>query len=122
CCCCESCMQQVTVECPPGQIIGTVQQEASVSGMQYVIKDENNMPMVTIMGPCCICSGIYSCGCENKYTVIPLNLDAKMKVLALAALFLIVSFTVKLVQCLLMLFVFFNLLDIGNYQIIRRYS
>ncbi|CAF1305722.1 unnamed protein product [Rotaria sp. Silwood1] len=24
---CESCMQQVTVECPPGQIIGTVQQE-----------------------------------------------------------------------------------------------
>ncbi|CAF3026874.1 unnamed protein product, partial [Rotaria sp. Silwood2] len=29
CCCgsCEGCMQQVTVECPPGQIIGIVQQE-----------------------------------------------------------------------------------------------
>ncbi|CAF3546592.1 unnamed protein product [Rotaria sp. Silwood1] len=133
CCCgsCESCMQQVTVECPPGQIIGTVQQEGSFSGMHYVIKDVNNTSMLTIMGPCCICNGAYSCGCENKYTLLgtdriteigainkkypesmqvtsanpiaftvnfPLNLDTKMKILILAALFLI---------------------DIGNYKMIR---
>ncbi|CAF3604251.1 unnamed protein product [Rotaria sp. Silwood1] len=131
-CCgsCEGCMQQVTVECPPGQIIGTVQQEGSRSGMNYVIKDVNNIPMLTIMGPSCICNGVYSCGCENKYIVstdrtteigvidkkypesmqlssanpvaftvnFPLNLDTKMKILILGALFLI---------------------DIGNYQMLR---
>ncbi|CAF4935888.1 unnamed protein product [Rotaria sp. Silwood1] len=58
----ESCMQQVTVECPPGFIIGTVQQEVSAGGMNYIIKDVNNTPMLTIMGPCCICNGAYSCG------------------------------------------------------------
>ncbi|CAF1139604.1 unnamed protein product [Rotaria sordida] len=132
-CCgsCQSCMQHATVECPPEQIIGTVQQEGSSSGMNYVIKDAHDTPMLTIMGPSCICNGIYSCGCENKYILLgtdrtteigaidkkypesmqfstanpvaftvnfPLNLDTKMKILVLGALFLI---------------------DIGNYKMLR---
>lgn len=81
-------MQQATVECPPGRTIGTVQQRyrhfenkhhcyfidfsnlhRGGSGMNYVLKDANDAPMLYIMGPCCMCNGNYSCGCENKYTV-----------------------------------------------------
>ena len=37
--------------------------------MRYTINDANNHSILTIDGPCCICNGIYSCGCENKYSV-----------------------------------------------------
>ncbi|CAF0938965.1 unnamed protein product [Rotaria sordida] len=66
----KNCMQQVTVECPPGRIIGTVCQEGSAYARNYVIKDVNDRSMLTIMGPGCICNGSYSCGCENKYTLL----------------------------------------------------
>ncbi|CAF1560797.1 unnamed protein product [Rotaria magnacalcarata] len=137
CCCfanCENCKQHVTVESPPGHILGTVEQEFSLSSMKYVLKDANDTPMLFIMGPCCICDGTHSCGCENKYALLgtdriteigsidkqyfnsvrvstanpvaftlnfPLNLDARMKIVALAALFLI---------------------DIGNYNMARLRS
>ena len=35
----------------------------------YVIKDANNTHMLTIIGPCCICNGNYSCGCRNNFIV-----------------------------------------------------
>jgi hypothetical protein len=35
----------------------------------YVIKDATNEPVLTLVGPSCVCDGIYSCGCENRYVV-----------------------------------------------------
>ena len=44
--------------------------------MNYVLKDVNGTPMLYIMGPCCMCNGTHSCGCENKYTVSDTLLNA----------------------------------------------
>ncbi|CAF1055212.1 unnamed protein product [Rotaria sordida] len=66
---CQSCMQQATVASPPGQIIGTVEQQGSASSMKYTLKDVNNQSILTIIGPCCIVNGPYSCGCQNTYTI-----------------------------------------------------
>ncbi|CAF1153711.1 unnamed protein product [Rotaria sordida] len=66
---CPSCMQEVVVESPPGNVIGIIKQEGSSWRMNYVIKDAREQPILTIIGPCCICDGPYSCCCENKFTL-----------------------------------------------------
>ncbi|UJR22051.1 hypothetical protein I4U23_025119 [Adineta vaga] len=120
--CCAGCVQEVTIESPPGTIIGFVSQECSCWRMNYVLKDAAGSPVLHIVGPGCICDGPYACCCENKFTLygndasteigaihkkyrgflaeamttadtfsirIPLDLDVKMKAVALGALFLI---------------------------------
>ncbi|CAF4976942.1 unnamed protein product [Rotaria sp. Silwood1] len=66
---CPSCMQEVVVEAPPGNVIGIIKQEGSSWRMNYVIKDAHEQPILNIIGPCCICDGPYSCCCENKFTL-----------------------------------------------------
>ena len=88
CCWCsywDNCQQVVTVESPPGQIIGTVTQQwtmrilfiektrllwwfvrGSIWRACYELKDQHESTTLTIVGPRCICNG--SC-CENKFTV-----------------------------------------------------
>ncbi|CAF1028674.1 unnamed protein product [Rotaria sordida] len=120
--CCNGCSQEVIVESPPGTVIGFVTQECSCWRMKYVLKDITGNPILTIIGPGCICDGPYACCCENKFTLygtdgiteigaihkkyrgfiaeamttadtftirMPLDLDVKMKAVALGALFLI---------------------------------
>ncbi|CAF3982742.1 unnamed protein product, partial [Adineta steineri] len=122
CACCEGCSQEVTVESPPGTVIGFVSQECSCWRMHYILKDASQTPILKIVGPGCICDGPYTCCCENKFTLygtdgiteigaihkkyrgfiaeamtsadnfairIPMDMDVKMKAVALGALFLI---------------------------------
>jgi len=37
--------------------------------MNYVLKDATGNPVLSIVGPGCICDGPYACCCENKFTV-----------------------------------------------------
>ncbi|CAF1050431.1 unnamed protein product [Rotaria sp. Silwood1] len=122
CACCDGCRQEVIVESPPGTIIGFVTQECSCWRMKYILKDITENPILSIIGPGCICDGPYAACCENKFTLygtdgiteigaihkkyrgfiaealttadtftirMPIDLDVKMKAVALGALFLI---------------------------------
>ena len=87
---CDSCRQEVTVESPPGNLIGTITQEYIITWcgtanhahkflsllfrgscwrMHYLLKDVDESNVLTILGPGCICDGPWSCCCENKFTV-----------------------------------------------------
>ncbi|CAF1159819.1 unnamed protein product [Adineta ricciae] len=125
CCWCanaQCCKQELTVESPPGVVIGIVSQKGSCWRHTFEIKDVNDTTMFTLVGPVCICDGLLTCCCENKFTLIgtdgiteigaiykqyrghlqeafssadafllkvPIDLDVKMKVVTLGAVFLI---------------------------------
>ncbi|CAF1422120.1 unnamed protein product [Adineta ricciae] len=57
----------VRVESPPGRVISTVEREAHACNTTCVIKDANDQCTLTIMRPCCICNGNYSCDCKNRF-------------------------------------------------------
>ncbi|CAF3073601.1 unnamed protein product [Rotaria sp. Silwood2] len=70
CAYCSGCQQEVTIEAPPGQIIGTAKQNGSCWRMHYVLQDINTNVSLTILGPRCICDGALCCCCENKFTLL----------------------------------------------------
>ncbi|CAF1037754.1 unnamed protein product [Rotaria sordida] len=87
CCWCANatcCSQEVTVESPPGTLIGTVSQEGSCWRLRLAIKDANDTTILTVRGPGCICDGSLACCCE-----MPRDLDSKIKAVTLGALILI---------------------------------
>ncbi|CAF4223029.1 unnamed protein product, partial [Rotaria magnacalcarata] len=67
---CPHCMQEVTVESPPGTIIGTVTQVGTSFGMNYLIKDAYDTSTLYIIGPSCLCHGPATYCCENKFTLL----------------------------------------------------
>lgn len=85
---CEGCAQKITIEAPPGNLIGTVSQQwriflskfsfqteirlnfrGSCWRMFYTLSDAQGLTNFNIWGPCCICDGALCCCCENKFTV-----------------------------------------------------
>ncbi|UJR38895.1 hypothetical protein I4U23_031563 [Adineta vaga] len=122
CACSDACRQEITVESPPGTVIGFVTQECSCWYIQYILRDEADQPVLKIVGPDCICDGSCSCCSENNFTLygtdgvseigvihkvyhgykaearsnadtfmiqLPIDLNTRMKAVALGALFLI---------------------------------
>ncbi|GMR47046.1 hypothetical protein PMAYCL1PPCAC_17241, partial [Pristionchus mayeri] len=67
CVCCASvgscCAHLVTVEAPPGNIIGSVSQRESCCVPNYAVIDENEKPILGIDSPDCCVLG---CGCGDK--------------------------------------------------------
>ncbi|CAH8857808.1 unnamed protein product [Trichobilharzia szidati] len=57
--CCDSCLSEVAVECPPGNVIGYVRQVYSGCYRNYVILDANQNTVLQIQGPpYCLCECI----------------------------------------------------------------
>ena len=56
--CCDCCSQEVTIESPPGTVVGYVKQTGSFWKATYEILDETHNAVLKIVGPCCICDGI----------------------------------------------------------------
>lgn len=52
-CFCPCCLQKVTVEAPPGQVIGYVSQAWSMCKPRYKIQNANEETVLRIKGPCC---------------------------------------------------------------------
>lgn len=67
--CCDAFRQEITVECPPGTVIGHVSQECTISRPQYGVKDASDNLVMVVRAPFCICDGPYACCCENKFTI-----------------------------------------------------
>lgn len=68
CCWCADtacCSMEIRVECPPGQIIGTVKQVGSKWKPMYEILDESMDTALHIGGPCCPCQTICCTGDVN---------------------------------------------------------
>ncbi|EEB18126.1 Phospholipid scramblase, putative [Pediculus humanus corporis] len=117
-CCFPCCLQKMEVCAPPGNLIGTVEQEWSFLTPKFKIKDWNGETVLRIEGPCC---NIALCG-QSEFQILsrdgqvqvgkiskewsgfarelftdadyfgisfPLDLDVKMKAVMLGALFLI---------------------------------
>ncbi|CAF2520430.1 unnamed protein product [Rotaria sp. Silwood2] len=70
CACSECCSQEVTVESPPGTLIGLVSQQGSCCRPIFAIKDDNDNHILTVRGPLVRCDGPFSCCCETKFTLI----------------------------------------------------
>jgi hypothetical protein len=59
CCWCanaDCCAFEVTVEAPPGQVVGFVRQEQSSWKPSYSIRDANHDKMASVEGPVCVCN------------------------------------------------------------------
>ncbi len=52
--CCDTCSLSVTVEAPPGDLVGSVQQTQSFCGSQFDVKDEKGDTVLVIKGPPCV--------------------------------------------------------------------
>ncbi|XP_041355732.1 phospholipid scramblase 2-like isoform X1 [Gigantopelta aegis] len=117
-CCFPCCLQKMTVESPPGKVIGYVKQTWTTCHPRFLVQDSSKKTLLYITGPVCPCG---FCG-HDKYRVIDveddrdvgcigkecngvakevnplsdnfgisfqLSLDAKMKAVLLGAVFLI---------------------------------
>ncbi|KHJ92839.1 Scramblase [Oesophagostomum dentatum] len=56
------CATECTVESPPGNVIGTVEQKWAFCASALRIKDENGKEILRTEGPCCC----MMCGCQDK--------------------------------------------------------
>ncbi|CAG2212982.1 phospholipid scramblase 2-like isoform X1 [Mytilus edulis] len=60
CCWCassDSIAHEISIEAPPGQVVGYVRQEQSCWEPNYTIRDANHEPILRMKGPCCIIQG-----------------------------------------------------------------
>lgn len=64
-CCFPCCLQSIEVSAPPGNVIGTIQQEWSLCYPTYAIKNAAGDTVLRIEGPCCTCR---MC-CDVKFRV-----------------------------------------------------
>ncbi|XP_058838951.1 phospholipid scramblase 2 isoform X2 [Topomyia yanbarensis] len=111
------CLQTMEVSAPPGNVIGTVEQDWSIFTPQFSIKDQTGSTVLKIEGPCCtfsICGDVefkvvtndgsqvgkiskqWSGFAREAFTDsdhfginFPMNLDVRVKATLLGALFLI---------------------------------
>lgn len=118
-CCCPCCLQVLEVSSPPGNVIGTVEQDWSIFSPSFSIKNEAGETVLKIEGPCCtfsICGAVefklmtldgkqvgkiskqWSGFAREMFTDsdffginFPGDLDVRMKAVMLGACFLIVS-------------------------------
>ncbi|XP_075246785.1 phospholipid scramblase 1-like isoform X2 [Convolutriloba macropyga] len=116
---CSCCAYEVSIESPPGQLIGFVRQECSPWHPKFSIRDADGQKVLMVNGPCCVCQGAWCC--EQEFLVrtpdgevigkiakqfsglikeyftdadnfgiqFPLDLDVKMKAIMIGAVFLI---------------------------------
>ncbi|XP_072560211.1 phospholipid scramblase 2-like [Paramormyrops kingsleyae] len=61
------CMQELEVQCPPGNPIGSVTQELHPFLPKFMIRNERDEPVLKLTGPFCIC------GCDTDFEVKSLN-------------------------------------------------
>uniref|UniRef100_A0A3B3SUC8 Phospholipid scramblase n=1 Tax=Paramormyrops kingsleyae TaxID=1676925 RepID=A0A3B3SUC8_9TELE len=57
------CMQELEVQCPPGNPIGSVTQELHPFLPKFMIRNERDEPVLKLTGPFCIC------GCDTDFEV-----------------------------------------------------
>ncbi|ELU06462.1 hypothetical protein CAPTEDRAFT_141345, partial [Capitella teleta] len=124
--CSNHCAYDVTIEAPPGNVIGYVKQAYSLWSPVYTVLDVNREPVLVIKGPCCICScpcfdvefnvfnnagdqlGMISkqwsglakelfTNAQNMGVSFPLDMEPMTKALLMGATFLIVSLPQELV-------------------------
>lgn len=117
-CFCPCCLQEITVSCPPGTVVGSVTQNWSICSPCFNIRNAAGDTVLKIEGPCCTCSlcgrvefkvmsrdGEVEVGriskewsglarefftdVDNFGISFPMDLDVKMKAVMLAAAFLI---------------------------------
>ncbi|XP_055607416.1 phospholipid scramblase 1 isoform X1 [Uranotaenia lowii] len=116
-CCFPCCLQTLEVSAPPGNVIGTVEQDWSIFTPQFSLKDTAGNTVLKIEGPCCtfsICGDVefkvvttngdqvgkiskqWSGLAREAFTDadhfginFPMDLDVRMKATLLGALFLI---------------------------------
>ncbi|KAJ8274415.1 hypothetical protein COCON_G00090400 [Conger conger] len=117
-CCCPCCLQELEVQCPPGNPIGYVIQDWHPYLPKYTIQNEQKEPVLKIVGPFCSCKCCSDVNFEVKsldetamvgtiskqwtgflreaYTdadnfgiKFPMDLDVKIKAVMLGACFLI---------------------------------
>jgi len=65
CCWCASsncCAMELTIECPPGNPVGTVKQQGSFLKPRYATYDTQGEMMFRIEGPTCICQAVCCTG------------------------------------------------------------
>lgn len=70
CCfpCC--CLQELTVECPPGQVIGKVKENWNIFTPTFTIVDGTENELFNITGSCCPTCSICYCGRDIQFDVI----------------------------------------------------
>lgn len=68
CACCEGCAQRLTIEAPPGHVVGYVKQRVSFCSPYYTILDSGENEIFNIVGPCHI--GIVGgLPCNQDFTI-----------------------------------------------------
>ncbi|KAE9419048.1 hypothetical protein Angca_003391, partial [Angiostrongylus cantonensis] len=120
----SGCASSCTIEAPPGNLIGTVQQRGAFCANLFNLKDANDAVILDINGPCCC----LLLGCDDKEfpvntpsgetigsitkkwsgciwetftdadvfcVTFPKDLDVKAKAILLGATFLVVSFSLQ---------------------------
>uniref|UniRef100_A0A6M2DSW2 Phospholipid scramblase n=1 Tax=Xenopsylla cheopis TaxID=163159 RepID=A0A6M2DSW2_XENCH len=117
-CCFPCCLQSMEVSCPPGTVIGTIDQEWSILKPTLLVKDGGGNPIFRIEGPICrfgcgmsVDFKIFTLDGANEIGIIskqwgglvrefftdadyfgvsfPIDLDVKMKAVLLGAVFLV---------------------------------
>ncbi|CAJ0592625.1 unnamed protein product [Cylicocyclus nassatus] len=74
CACIQCCSGQCSVESPPGNVIGTVEQRQACCATCFDVRDANGELLYEVNGPCCI----VLCGCQNKH--FPIYTTSKEKI------------------------------------------
>lgn len=73
CCICgDCCAHEITVEAPPGQVIGYIKQVCSCWIPRFFVLDATRQPVLVIDGPCCICNGA-CCVQDQDFMVRPVD-------------------------------------------------
>ncbi|XP_077536268.1 phospholipid scramblase 1-like [Haemaphysalis longicornis] len=70
-CWCFCCLQELTVQAPPGTNIAYVYQNCSICYPTFTIYDRNYKPALTIVGP--MCTQSMPCSCDVKFEVRSMN-------------------------------------------------
>ncbi|XP_013384452.1 phospholipid scramblase 2 isoform X1 [Lingula anatina] len=73
CCWCagaDCCAMEVSVESPPGQVVGHVRQATSGWAPKYTIMDAGMKTIFEVNGPCCICQGP-CCTWDQDFVITP---------------------------------------------------
>ncbi|GAB0100823.1 Phospholipid scramblase [Sergentomyia squamirostris] len=69
-CCFPCCLQTMEVSSPPGNVIGTVEQEWSICSPLFTLKDHTGRTVLRIEGPFCTIS---ICGSDVNFQVLTLD-------------------------------------------------
>ena len=58
-CCFPCCLQKMEIHCPPGNVIGTVNQVWGLCRASLDVKDENDVSCFKIVAPSCVCGHVH---------------------------------------------------------------